>query len=189
VAPRDPEVARARARLAAVRRHHPDQVDLTADARRDLRVANAGQYIRDLVDTWPPLSAEQRGRLAALLASGGQEGADDEPPDGRSRQSGQLAAPRTPDDTIARSTTSLADRGDGADPRAVGDLLGTWLGVKFDQVDALVDEARGKVDSIPDMRVLASIVGEQFILLRALETEVDQLRGEVARLRQRGRAA
>jgi hypothetical protein len=32
-------------------------------------------------------------------------------------------------------------------------------------------------------------VGEQFILLRALETEVDQLRGEVARLRQRGRAA
>jgi hypothetical protein len=39
------------------------------------------------------------------------------------------------------------------------------------------------------MRVLASIVGEQFILLRALETEVARLRGEVARLQRRGRAA
>jgi hypothetical protein len=80
MAPRDPEVARARARLAPVRRHHPDQVDLTADARRDLRVANAGQYIRDLVDAWPPLTDSQRGRLAALLDRGGQEGADDEAP-------------------------------------------------------------------------------------------------------------
>jgi hypothetical protein len=108
--------------------------------------------------------------------------------DAEGRQPGQLAAPETPT-SATKVQASIADRGDGGDPRAVGDLLGTWLGVKLDEVDDLVDEARGKVESIPDMRVLASIVGEQFILLRALETEVDQLRGEVARLRQRGRAA
>jgi hypothetical protein len=40
------------------------------------------------------------------------------------------------------------------------------------------------------MRVLAAIVGEQYILLRALETEVARLRGEVEQLRgQRRRVA
>lgn len=73
--PRDPEVARARARLAAVRRHHPDQPQLDADARRDLKAANAAQYVRELVDGWPPLTDAQRGRLAALLTDrGGDDG-------------------------------------------------------------------------------------------------------------------
>jgi hypothetical protein len=70
MAPRAPEVARAR--LAAVRRHHPDQPEFAADARRDLRAANAAQYVRDLVDGWPPLTDQQRGRLAALLTGAGE---------------------------------------------------------------------------------------------------------------------
>jgi hypothetical protein len=62
-----PEQRRHRARVAALSRHHPDQPELDADARRDLKVANAAQYVRQLVDSWPPLTDEQRGRLAALL--------------------------------------------------------------------------------------------------------------------------
>ena len=83
----------------------------------------------------------------------------------------------------------VADRADGADPRAIGDLLNAWLSIQMDTVDDLVADARRKVNAIPDMRVLASIVGEQFILLRALETEVARLRGELEQLRRRGRAA
>jgi hypothetical protein len=79
--PVSPEVRRARARLGAVRRHHPDQPDLDADAVRDLRVANAAHYVRQLVDGWPPLSDAQRGRLAALLVGGA--GQDEEDGDGR----------------------------------------------------------------------------------------------------------
>jgi hypothetical protein len=71
MAPPNPEVAHARARLAAALRHHRDQPELTGDARRDLRVANAAAYVQDLVDAWPPLSAAQRNRLAVLLLGGG----------------------------------------------------------------------------------------------------------------------
>lgn len=112
------------------------------------------------------------------------------PPDKRSCRTGHPAARTTPDDTIAEGTTRIADQGDSrADPRAIGELLNTWIGIKVDEVDGLVDDAHRKVAAIPDMRVLASIVGEQFILLRALETEVARLRAEVGRLRQRRRAA
>jgi hypothetical protein len=106
-----------------------------------------------------------------------------------SRRTGHPTTRRTPDDRIAEGETRIADHGDGVDPRAIGDLLNTWLAIKLDTVDGLVDDARRKVDSIPDMRVLASIVGEQFILLRALETEVAQLRAELERLQQRRRVA
>jgi hypothetical protein len=71
MAPRDPEVRRARARLAAVARHHAGQTDLDADARRDLKAANAAQYVRDLVNDWPPLSDTQRAKLAVVLLGGG----------------------------------------------------------------------------------------------------------------------
>jgi hypothetical protein len=108
--------------------------------------------------------------------------------DAEGRQPGQLAAPETPT-SATKVQASIADRGDGGDPRAVGDLLGTWLGVKLDQVDALVDDARSKVAAIPQWRVIAQLVGELVISQHALEAEVGQLRAEVARLRQRGRAA
>lgn len=57
-----------RARYASLcRSRTPDDPDLLA-ARRDLRASRAEDYIRALVDTAPPLTAEQRTRLAALLA-------------------------------------------------------------------------------------------------------------------------
>ncbi|MCU1590248.1 MAG: hypothetical protein JWP11_1504 [Frankiales bacterium] len=52
------------ARLSQTRR--PDDPDL-AEARQKLRAARAEDYIRKLVDAAPPLSAEQRSRLAVLL--------------------------------------------------------------------------------------------------------------------------
>lgn len=63
--PISPEQARHRATLAAIARHHPD-ADLT-ELRTELRTATAAEYIRKLVDEAPPLSEEQRARLAALL--------------------------------------------------------------------------------------------------------------------------
>ena len=65
--PLSPEGRRLRARAAAVTRHYPDQPELAADARQQLKADAAERYVRDLVDSWPPLSDAQRGRLAALL--------------------------------------------------------------------------------------------------------------------------
>ena len=56
-----------RARVAhAVRFHGPDAPQ-TTDARRDLAAANLAAYIRHVVDQSPPLTPEQRDRLALLL--------------------------------------------------------------------------------------------------------------------------
>jgi hypothetical protein len=64
-APRSPAQA-ARDRLGAATRNgaSPDDVDA---ARRDLAEANLAQHIRRVVAGWPPLTAEQRQRLALLL--------------------------------------------------------------------------------------------------------------------------
>lgn len=55
-----------RARIAAGRRHHPDdeQTDVLAAAFKTDRLA---QYIQQTVDAAPPLSDAQRARLAAVL--------------------------------------------------------------------------------------------------------------------------
>jgi hypothetical protein len=37
-----------------------------------------------------------------------------------------------------------------ADPTPVGELLAAWVGAKLAEVDDLVDEARSRVDAIPD---------------------------------------
>ena len=59
-----------RARVASLSRSRPhDDPDLL-DARRDLRAARLEDYIRRVVDTAPPLTGEQRARLAGLLAGG-----------------------------------------------------------------------------------------------------------------------
>ncbi len=56
-----------RAKVASLSRSRTsDDPDLVA-ARRDLRAARAEDYIRKLVDAAPPLSDEQRDRLALLL--------------------------------------------------------------------------------------------------------------------------
>jgi hypothetical protein len=56
-----------RARHNALRRYrHADDPEVL-NARRDLRAARAEDYIRQLVEAAPPLTAEQRDRLAVLL--------------------------------------------------------------------------------------------------------------------------
>jgi hypothetical protein len=195
MAPHDPEVRRARARLAAVTRHHPDQADLDADARRDLKAANAAQYVRALVADWPPLSDAQRGRLAALLAGSDPEGGGDDgaPDTDRGRRLGQTDGPHnTPRDNEGRA--SVADRWDVDEDRDAarhaGELLQAWVGCQMDAVDELVAEAKVKLSTLPSQQVLWELFGEWLIRLTALERDVAELRADVARLRRtRGRAA
>lgn len=54
----------ARNRLAAAVRHHPDQVE---GRRRDLAEAKIADYIEKVLAQRPPLTNEQRNRLAELL--------------------------------------------------------------------------------------------------------------------------
>ncbi len=61
-----PDERSARARVAAQRRHHPDDPEtdrLAADFKADRLAA----YIQRVVDEAPPLTAHQRDRLALLL--------------------------------------------------------------------------------------------------------------------------
>ena len=62
-----PSAAHHKAHLAALTRHHPDRPDLLAAAKRDLAAANLAAYISKVVAQAPPLSNEQRERLALLL--------------------------------------------------------------------------------------------------------------------------
>ena len=56
-----------RARVASLSRSRtPDDPDLIS-ARRNLRTERLADYIRRTVDAAPPLTAEQRDRLAVLL--------------------------------------------------------------------------------------------------------------------------
>jgi hypothetical protein len=66
----DAEGRRRRSRLAANTRHHPDLLD---EDRRWLKNAAAEAYIRQVVDELPPLTDEQRRRLAAILHPGGPD--------------------------------------------------------------------------------------------------------------------
>lgn len=78
MAARDKTIRVASTRLAALVRHRtPDDPDVV-DATRDLRAAQLGEHVRRVVDGFPPLTSEQRSRLAALLADG--EGGDDATP-------------------------------------------------------------------------------------------------------------
>ena len=54
-----------RGELAAHKRHHPNADD--SQLRQALKAACAEDYTRKLVDDAPPLTAEQRDRLAVLL--------------------------------------------------------------------------------------------------------------------------
>lgn len=70
----------ARARLAARTRHSPDDTDAIEAARADLAAAGLADHIQAVVDSAPPLTAEQRDRLATLLRpstqrDGGEHGA------------------------------------------------------------------------------------------------------------------
>lgn len=64
----DPEVARHRGRKATAVRDGRTEAAEMAD--RDLRAARLADHIRKLADQDPPLTAEQRMRLLALLIGG-----------------------------------------------------------------------------------------------------------------------
>ncbi len=60
-----------RARVASLTRSRPaDDPDLL-DARRKLRTERLADHIAAVVDASPPLTVEQRDRLALLLRDGG----------------------------------------------------------------------------------------------------------------------
>ena len=60
----------ARARVASLSRARRDDDPELVDARRDLKGARLEEYVRQLVETWPPLKIEHAERVAALLKSG-----------------------------------------------------------------------------------------------------------------------
>lgn len=64
----DAEGRRKRAQAASRKWHYPDQPELWADDLRDLRVDAAEEHIRELLSRFPAPTAEQRARLAELLA-------------------------------------------------------------------------------------------------------------------------
>jgi hypothetical protein len=65
MAAHDPDVRALSCKIAAIERHHPNSD--TSDLRRDLRAASLADRIRREAEFDPPLSSEQRSRLAALL--------------------------------------------------------------------------------------------------------------------------
>jgi hypothetical protein len=64
------EVFNQRARVAALVRHRHDGDPDLADARRELAAARLTDYIQKVVGEAPPLSNEQREKLALLLRGG-----------------------------------------------------------------------------------------------------------------------
>jgi hypothetical protein len=65
-----PNARRAQSRVAALKRHHPDDTAALASARQEFAYAVAEARVREIVDAAPPLTEEQRRRLARLLDSG-----------------------------------------------------------------------------------------------------------------------
>lgn len=66
-----PESRQHRARLAQkTRKLGPDSAE-TLDARRDYAAARLEDHVRQTVASAPPLTDEQRSRIAALLQVGG----------------------------------------------------------------------------------------------------------------------
>lgn len=66
-----PEQARARARLGAESVNHPNDQARIAEARKALQKANIDAEIARMVASWPPLSDDQKARLAPLLQPSG----------------------------------------------------------------------------------------------------------------------
>ena len=54
--------------LAAQKRHHPEADH--SELRRDLRAAQLEAHVREVVDSFPTLTREQRHRLRLLLQGG-----------------------------------------------------------------------------------------------------------------------
>ena len=70
-----PEVSHRRAQVAASKRHRGADDPRSIDAVRVLRETMLAEHIQRIVDSAPPLSAEQRNRLAVLLLRTPDKGA------------------------------------------------------------------------------------------------------------------
>ena len=57
-----------RAVIASTKKLHPE-ADLT-DLRRQLKAERLVEHVKQVVDSAPPLTADQRARIAALLTNG-----------------------------------------------------------------------------------------------------------------------
>jgi hypothetical protein len=68
------DVAALRARHAALARYRPADDPALVEARRDLRAARLQHAVSEAVAAAPPLTGEQRRRIAALLTGGGARG-------------------------------------------------------------------------------------------------------------------
>jgi hypothetical protein len=62
----DPQQRQARARVAALKRHHPNDQE-TIELARNFRAERLAEYIQRVVDMAPPLTEAQRDKLAILL--------------------------------------------------------------------------------------------------------------------------
>jgi hypothetical protein len=62
-----PKVAHLRSKVGATRRHYGADDPRSVEAVRELREAMAGEAIQKIVSAAPPLSIEQKARLAILL--------------------------------------------------------------------------------------------------------------------------
>lgn len=65
----------SRGRVAALSRSRTAEDPDLINARRELRAARLEDYIKRTVDQAPPLTPEQRARLAGILAGGDLNGA------------------------------------------------------------------------------------------------------------------
>lgn len=70
------ERRKAAARKAAFERHRGPDHPNTRFAARDLRAAELAEHIERIVDAAPPLTPEQRDRLALLLRGGAPPGSN-----------------------------------------------------------------------------------------------------------------
>jgi hypothetical protein len=61
----------ARARVAGLSRENAPDSTVVVEAKRDLRAARLEDYVARTVAQAPPLTPEQRDRIASLLRTGG----------------------------------------------------------------------------------------------------------------------
>ncbi|WP_299956700.1 hypothetical protein [uncultured Modestobacter sp.] len=71
--PLSPETAEARSRLGLSVRYQGPESEAAQQARRDLKAAKLADHIKRVVDAAPPLTSEQRSRLAGLLTPARQQ--------------------------------------------------------------------------------------------------------------------
>jgi hypothetical protein len=96
-----------------------------------------------------------------------------EPPD-RERNGAPAATPKPQAVPTPTSTTASLPQPD--DPRRIGELLGDWLAIQMDTVDAITADAAAKVAEIPDLHQLWFLLGELTVRLHCVELEVADLK-------------